>query len=52
MENTEQQMEEITKPPLGLIPKRIHDKNVKIERYNDVCSAIARYYHARLKINI
>jgi hypothetical protein len=45
-------MEEITKPPLGLIPKRIHDKNVKIERYNDVCSAIARYYHARLKINI
>ena len=52
MENTEQQMEENTKPPLGLIPKRFHDKNVKIERYNDVCSAIARYYHARLKINI
>ena len=40
------------KPPLGLIPKRFHDKNVKIERYNDVCSAIARYYHARLKIKI
>ena len=30
MENTEQQMEEITNPPLGLIPKRIYDKNVKI----------------------
>ena len=50
--NPNPKMEEITKPPLGLIPKRFHDKNVKIERYNDVCSAIARYYHARLKINI
>ena len=58
MENTETEvgqetiMEYSAKPPLGLIPKRFHDKNVKIERYNDVCSAIARYYHARLKINI
>ena len=52
MENIKIQIEENTKPPLGLIPKMFHDKNVKIERYNDVCSAIARYYHARLKINI
>ena len=58
MENTETEvgqesiMEYSTKPPLGLIPKWIHDKNIKIERYNDVCSAIARYYHARLKIKI
>lgn len=58
MENTETEvgqesiMEYSTKPPLGLIPKWIYDKNIKIERYNDVCSAIARYYHARLKIKI
>ena len=42
-------MEEITKPPLGLIPKRIHDKNVKIERYNDVCSAIAPILSCSIK---
>jgi hypothetical protein len=41
-----------TKPPLGLIPKRIYDDLVKVERFNEVCGAIARYYDARLKIKI
>ena len=41
-----------TKPPLGLIPKIHHDNLVKVERFNEVCGAIARYYDARLKIKI
>jgi hypothetical protein len=41
-----------TKPPLGLIPKRFYDQRVKVERFNEVCGAIARYYDARLKIRI
>jgi len=41
-----------TKPPLGLIPKRFYDQRVKVERFNEVCTAIARYYDARLKIKI
>ena len=40
------------KPPLGLIPKRFYDEKVKVERFNQVCAAIARYYDAGLKINI
>lgn len=40
------------KPPLGLIPKKFHDERVKVERFNEVCGAIARYYDAGLKINI
>ena len=41
-----------TRPPLGLIPKKFHDKRVKVERFNEVCGAIARYYNAGMKINI
>jgi hypothetical protein len=41
-----------TKPPLGLTPKILHDDLVKVERFNEVCGAIARYYDARLKIKI
>ena len=40
------------KPPLGLIPKKFHDKRVKAERFNEVCGAIARYYDAGMKIDI
>ena len=40
------------KPPLGLIPKKFHDEQVKVERFNEVCGAIARYYDAGMKINI
>lgn len=36
------------RPPLGLMPKKFHD----VERFNEVCGAIARYYDAGLKINI
>ncbi len=39
-------------PPLGLMPKKFHDERVKVERFNEVCGAIARYYDAGLKINI
>jgi hypothetical protein len=41
-----------TKPPLGLRPKILYDDLVKVERFNEVCGAIARYYDARLKIKI
>jgi hypothetical protein len=40
------------RPPLGLIPKKFYDERVKVERFNEVCGAIARYYDAGLKINI
>lgn len=40
------------KPPLGLMPKVIHERNTKIERLNAVCGAIARYYDAGMKIKI
>lgn len=39
-------------PPLGLIPKKFHDERVRVERFNEVCGAISRYYYAGLKINI
>lgn len=42
----------IIKPPLGLIPKKIHNEQVKIKRFNEVCTAISSYYQAGLKINI
>ena len=42
----------IIKPPLGLIPKKIYDEQVKVKRFNEVCRAISDYYQARLKINI
>lgn len=40
------------RPPLGLIPKKFHDRRVKVERFNEVCGAIARYYDAGMKINV
>jgi hypothetical protein len=36
----------VTKPPIGLKPKKIHDE----QRYLEVCAAIARYYNAGMKI--
>ena len=42
----------IITPPLGLIPKKFHDERVKVERFNEVCGAITRYYNAGLKIKI
>lgn len=40
--------EQIVKPPIGLRPKWVSDK----ERLNEVRSAIVRYYDAELKIPI
>lgn len=40
------------RPPLGLIHKKLHDERVKVERFNEVCGAIARYYDAGMKINV
>ena len=44
---TEEQ-KQIVKPPIGLRPKWVSDK----ERLNEVRSAIVRYYDAELKIPI
>ena len=38
-------------PPIGLIPKSIFERHVKINRYNDICAAIVRYQNANLQIN-
>jgi len=40
------------KPPIGLLPKKYHEKRVKYERFNDVCGAISKYYNDGLKIDI
>jgi hypothetical protein len=40
------------KPPLGLMPKEIYERNIKIKRLNAIRGAIARYYDAGMKIKI
>ena len=40
------------KPPLGLITKKFHKERINVERFNEVCNAISRYYTAGLKIPI
>jgi len=40
------------RPPLGLIPKEIYNKNNKVTRFNEVCGAISRYYNEGLQIPI
>jgi hypothetical protein len=45
-------MEHITKPPLGLMPKKYYYEQVKNERFKQVCEAITKYYNAGLHINI
>lgn len=54
IENTPHEHKSLSsvKPPLGLMPKGLHEEQVKIERFNAVCGAIARYYDARLPINV
>jgi hypothetical protein len=42
------ELEQIVKPPIGLIPKWVSDK----ERLNEVRGAIVRYYDNELKIPI
>jgi hypothetical protein len=42
------ELEQIVKPPIGLRPKWVSDK----ERLNEVRSAIVRYYDAEFKIPV
>jgi len=42
----------ITKPPLGLMPKKLHYERAVFERFNEVCEAMTRYYNASQKIPI
>ena len=42
------ELEQIIKPPIGLRPKWVSDK----ERLNEVRDAIVRYYDAELKIPV
>lgn len=39
-------------PPIGLMPKEIHDRKCNSERYNQVCVAITNYRDAGKKIPI
>jgi len=39
-------------PPIGLMPKKFHERRSKMERLIEVCGAISRYYNAGKKINI
>jgi hypothetical protein len=45
-------MEQINRPPLGLIPKKYYYEQLKNQRLKEVCEAITRYYNAGLHINI
>ena len=40
------------KPPLGVCPKDIWERNNRVDRLHEVRGAIVRYYDAGLKINI
>ena len=44
--------EQAKKPPLGLIPKWVYDRNSNIERLHEVRSAMARFYDAELEIPV
>lgn len=40
------------KYPLGLIPRKNFEENIKVQRFLDICNAIKRYYENGLKIKI
>lgn len=42
----------VERPPIGVLPKKFFERNVKIERFNELCRAISDYYNAGLKINV
>jgi hypothetical protein len=42
----------LSEPPIGLTPKKIHERNSIIRRFNDIRSAISRYYNAELEMPI
>lgn len=42
----------VIEPPLGLMPRKLHNEKVKTARFNELREAISRYYNAELEINI
>ena len=40
------------KPPIGLYPRKLFEERIIVERYNDVCSAISRYYDEGYRLPI
>ena len=40
------------KPPLGVMPKEIYEKSLRIDRFHDICRAITQYYEVGLKIDV
>ena len=44
--------EKLSKPPIGLMPRSIYERNRNNERFSEVCGAISRYYAEGLPINI
>ena len=42
----------LERPPLGVMPKDIYYERIRIDRFNDLCGAISRYYDAGMKINV
>lgn len=40
------------KPPLGLTPRFIYEEKRDVERFNNICDAISRYYSEGLKLPI
>lgn len=51
LEKERKQLYDTGKPPLGLIPKQLHEERVKAERFDEVRSAITRRCDAGLKID-
>jgi hypothetical protein len=47
-EREEESISNVIKPPLGLTPKWVRDK----ERFDEICAALSRYYNAGKKIPI
>lgn len=45
-------MNNLKRPPLGIMPKEIYYKRVEQQRFLELCSAISRYYNAGLPIRI
>ncbi len=42
----------LSRPPLGIIPKKLHDEIVNKRRLNELCRAISEYYNTGLEIKL
>lgn len=40
----------VRKPPLGVIPRNIYERNCKVTRLNDLSAAINRYLQHSMKV--